>query len=131
MPPIHTPHTHIVSDHPGFDPLYAACERDGVPIWVHPNRPQVRPSFSQSISQSPLPAYMKDGPHQSWHIIIIAIGLCSLTRCHPTAKKTQFYPDYEAYRGPKGGGSLHQIWNTLGALRVYAFSDVFQLSRFD
>lgn len=24
----------------------------------------------------------------------------------------QFYPDYEAYRGK--GGSLHQIWNTLG-----------------
>ncbi|EWM27829.1 amidohydrolase 2 [Nannochloropsis gaditana] len=50
-------------DHPGFEALWKRCEEDGVPVWLHPNRPQ-------------------------------------------------FYPDYEAYRGK--GGSLHQIWNTLG-----------------
>ncbi|KAM3567738.1 hypothetical protein VYU27_010123, partial [Nannochloropsis oceanica] len=50
-------------DHPGFEPLWKQCQEQGLPVWVHPNRPQ-------------------------------------------------FYPDYEAYRGK--GGSLHQIWNTLG-----------------
>ncbi|EKU22852.1 hypothetical protein NGA_0138002 [Nannochloropsis gaditana CCMP526] len=27
-------------DHPGFEALWKRCEEDGVPVWLHPNRPQ-------------------------------------------------------------------------------------------
>ena len=30
----------VPPDNEMFEPLYAACEKNGTPIWLHPNRPQ-------------------------------------------------------------------------------------------
>ena len=33
-------------DHPSFETLYSKAEENGVPIWLHPNRPQFIPDYN-------------------------------------------------------------------------------------
>ncbi len=52
--------------------------------------------------------------HPSTCVCVCVANRSNSHHTHHHGGGGQFYPDYEAYRGEGKGGSLHQIWNTLG-----------------
>lgn len=53
--------TALPLDHPAFDPIFAKAHETGLPIWIHPNRPQFFADYE---------AYRKEGSlYQIWNTL--------------------------------------------------------------